>query len=212
MKNLSWIPKTHPIKIESEVHPHVDAEMANLFHAFDGGSTEIEILNWLHATALLLKPNYILETGGFEGLGSVALASACAINGFGKVVILENSPEQCVRIEAILEENNLSMFATVECFDSLSYLSNTNIHFDMGFFDSETSIRPKELEICLRRQIIRNLAVFHDTSPYRTDHFTPIHIQQKYRSEIDDLATHQDVIGKLDLHLSRGLIALWLKR
>jgi predicted O-methyltransferase YrrM len=211
MKKLPWIPSDQKIKLESDVHPHSPSEKAELFHAFDGGSTEVEILNWLHATALMIKPQFILETGGFEGLGSVALAHACSMNGFGKVIVVENSPEQCVRIEAILEENNLSKFASVECFDSLLFLSSTNHVFDMAFFDSETSIRPREFEICITRGIIKNLAVFHDTSPYRTPNFTPHHIQQKYRSEIDHLSFHQDVIGKLDFHLSRGIIALLLK-
>ena len=211
MNKLPWIPNKTPIKNEAEIHPHEDVEKAHLFHAFDGGSTEIEILNWLHATVLMLKPKYILETGGFEGMGTLALAHACSMNGFGKVIVLENLPNQCVKIESILEENNLSKYAEVECHDSLQYLNRTNYLFDMGFFDSDTAIRPKECQICFDRNIIRNLAVFHDTSPYRTPHFTLPHLQQKYRSEINELSNNQKVAGIFDCTLSRGFIALWLR-
>jgi hypothetical protein len=111
----------------------------------------------------------------------------------------------------MIEENNLKDYAVVECFDSLRYLSITNYKFDLGFFDSDTEIRPKECEICFNRNIIRNLAVFHDTSPYRVPSFTLPHIQQKYRSEIFELAKNPSCSGLTDFTYSRGFMALWLR-
>ena len=157
--------------------------------------------SWINAQPTLRPTKY----------GTLALAHACSMNGFGKVIVLENLPNQCVKIESILEENNLSKYAEVECHDSLQYLNRTNYLFDMGFFDSDTAIRPKECQICFDRNIIRNLAVFHDTSPYRTPHFTLPHLQQKYRSEINELSNKQKVAGIFDCTLSRGFIALWLR-
>ena len=210
MSILPWIPANSTIRKECDVHPHDEVEKANLYHAFDIGSTEIEILNWLHAQVLLFKPKLILETGGFEGAGTVALAHACKMNGFGKVISIEINPKQCVKIESMLEENNLREYAEVECYDSIKYLNITNHVFDMGFFDSETEIRAKECEICLDRNILRNLAVFHDTSPHRLAHLTPIHIQQKYRSDVFELARRHH-FSVTDFEWSRGFMAIWLR-
>jgi len=211
LPDMTWIPSFQSIKKETDVHPHVPEDKANLYSAADGGSTEYEILNWLYANVRLLKPEYILETGSWEGLGTVALAHACKMNGFGKVITIENNPKQCVKVESMIEENNLKDYAVVECFDSLHYLSITNYKFDLGFFDSATEIRPKECEICFNRNIIKNLAVFHDTSPYRVASFTLPHIQQKYRSEIFELSKNPICSGLTDFTYSRGFMALWLR-
>ena len=88
MNKLPWIPNKTPIKNEAEIHPHEDVEKAHLFHAFDGGSTEIEILNWLHATVLMLKPKYILETGGFEAMGTLPTTSLFNLRGETKTLYL----------------------------------------------------------------------------------------------------------------------------
>jgi predicted O-methyltransferase YrrM len=210
-KDYSWQPIWAPTLQESSIHPHCLEEKANFFDAADGGSTEYEILNWLHSSIRLLKPQNILETGGWEGLGTIALAHACKLNGFGKVTCLEIDPRQCVRIEQVLEESHLSQFVEVQCMSSLDYLSQSSKIFDIGFFDSETTIRATEADICLQRGIIRNLAVFHDTSPTRTEEYTPREVQDKYRNDVFALARHPNCTGYYDMPLSRGFIALFLK-
>lgn len=92
--SLAWLPKDIAVKCEKDVHPHVEPEKANLFHAFNAGTTELEVLNWLNSTVMLLKPSTILETGAADGLGTVALASACRANGFGMV--------HCVELDELL--------------------------------------------------------------------------------------------------------------
>lgn len=210
LEDMTWIPKGQPIKKESDVHPHVAEDKSQLYFSSDGGSTEYEVLNWIYANIRLLKPEYVLETGSYEGLGTVALAHACKMNGFGKVITIENNPKQCVKVESMIEENNLQDYAVVECFDSLQYLSMTNYKFGLGFFDSATEIRAKECEICLNRKIISNIAVFHDTSPFRVPEFTLPHIQQKYRSDVFELARNPHCSGVTDFHYSRGFMALWI--
>jgi len=210
LPDMTWIPSSQSIRKETDVHPHVPEDKAHLYSSADGGSTEYEILNWLHANIRLIKPKFILETGAWEGLGTVALAHACKMNGFGKVITIENNPKQCVKVESMIEENNLKNFAVVECFDSLHYLSITKYVFDLGFFDSATEIRAKECGICFERNILRNLAVFHDTSPYRVPAFTLPHIQENYRNEIRELAKNPSCTGLTDFPYSRGFMALWL--
>ena len=213
-KDYSWKPCSAPVVQESQAHPHTPIERADLFDVADGGSTEYEVLNWLHASIRLLKPNLILETGAYEGMGTVALAHACKLNGFGKVHSVEFLPEQCVRLQQVLEENHLLPWAEVHLFDSLQFLSETNLKFDIGFFDSLTEIRPDECEILLKRNALSKLAVFHDTSPYRSDSasdWTSHETQAQYRNKILNLTKYPQCTGYFDSPLSRGFMALFLK-
>src|ERR1700694_3131550 len=88
-----WLPSWFVLQSEAEAHPHDPAERAELFLGYNTGSTEMEVLNWLYATILLLKPQHIVETGAADGLGTIALASACKANGFGRVHSIEIDTE-----------------------------------------------------------------------------------------------------------------------
>jgi len=210
-KDYLWQPKWAALMREIDIHPHCPEEKSHLFDAADGGSTEYEVLNWLHSTVRLLKPEEILETGGWDGLGTIALAHACKLNGFGKVTTLEIDSRQCLRIEQVLDEARLNKYVDVYCIDSIQYLTRYNKIFDIGFFDSETTIRAQECSICLEKGLLRKLAVFHDTSPTRTEKFTAKDIQNKYRNDVLSLAKHANCTGYYDSPLSRGFMALWLK-
>lgn len=210
MRDYSWKPNWANILNEADVHPHVTEEKANLFEAADGGSTEYEVLNWIYSTIRALKPGSVLETGAWEGLGTVALAKACKLNGFGKVHSLEFSLPACVRLHTVLEEEHLLKWAEIHEGDSLEFLKNTNLRFDIGFFDSDSKIRAEECRICLERGILNKIAVFHDTSPYR-DRVWPelAEIQKQYRQEIQDLRKNPHCTGFFESTLSRGFSVLF---
>lgn len=214
-KDYFWKPSWSPVIQESFAHPHIEKEQSHLFDVADGGSTEYEILNWLHATIRALKPKLILETGAWEGLGTVAMAHACKINGFGKVHSLEISPSQCVRLQTVLEEQRLLPWAEVHCCDSIQFLNESNLIFDIGFFDSLTEIRPIECEILLKKNCLTKMAIFHDTSPYRAESaslFTSAEVQEEYRQKIFSLSkNYPNCTGIFDSPLSRGFMALFLK-
>lgn len=213
MKKYTWTPENCSFFSESEVHPHIDKEKAHLFESADGGTTEYEVLNWLHATILAIKPNLVLETGAWNGFGTIALAHACKSNNLGHVHSLEIDPSQCVRVESFLEEERLKKWATVHNTNSIDWLNNTNLTFDIGFFDSLTEIRAEEAKICVEKKMIK-VAVFHDTSKYRSESaadWTSQEEQENYRTKIFELAKHPSCTGYLDSSLSRGFIALFFK-
>lgn len=210
-KDYPWYPENMGICRECDIHPHVPEEKAELFESTDGGSTELEVLNFLYACVRVMKPQLVLETGGWLGIGTLALASACKANGFGKVISIEYLPEQCVRIEQVLEENRVHKFAEVVNMDSITYLQQNKEVFDIGFFDSEPLIRTEEARICFENKTLRKLAVFHDTSPYRVPEFQPNYKQVEYRQKILQLSQDVNCSGFYDSQLSRGFMALWLK-
>jgi predicted O-methyltransferase YrrM len=212
-RKYAWAPWWAPVRTEACVHPHSAAERAELFEAFNAGTTEYEVLNWLHATVMLLKPAHVLETGAADGIGTVALASACRNNGFGTVHSVEIDTELCRALETRLRRRGLSASAEVHCESSLDYLRRTDTVFDVGFFDSLCELRAEEFRTCLDRGILRKLAVFHDTSPLRT-RTLPVapspELHAAYRRDVLALARDPRCTGWYESPLSRGFIAIFV--
>ena len=209
-----WRPSWAKIKREADVHPHSTAERADLFEAFNTGSTEFEVLNWLHATIRLLKPETVLETGACDGLGTIALASACRFNGFGKVHSIEIEKPRCEQLARKIAAEGLSNYVEIHCDDSVEFLKKTNVVFDIGFFDSMCEIRAGEFRTALERNLIRKLGVFHDTSPTRCETMQgwpdkPLHDQ--YRADLYQLAVDERCSGYYESTLSRGMFAIFVK-
>ncbi|MDB4947863.1 MAG: hypothetical protein JWM27_512 [Gemmatimonadetes bacterium] len=212
-RKYAWVPWWAPVRNEARVHPHSPEERPELFESYNAGTTEYELLNWLHATVMLLKPATVLETGAADGIGTLALASACRNNGFGTVHSVELDPERAAALGARLRSRKLDGFARVHCESSLDYLARTDTVFDVGFFDSMCEIRAAEFRLCLERGIIRKLAVFHDTSPLRTrtlDGWPTPDEHAAYRADVLALARDPRCTGWYESPLSRGFIAIFV--
>lgn len=210
----SWVPIWARLQRESDIHPHCPEERADLFIGYDIGSTEIEVLNWLYATVCLSKPQNILETGAAKGLGTIALASACKANGFGKVHSVEIENSICGELDRKLKKQRLREYVEIHCSDSLEYLKKTTTVFDFGFFDSMCEIRAEEFTIAFEKKIIRNIAVFHDTSAFRCisiQNLPPKEQHEEYRRQIIEFGKSENCNGFYESNLSRGIIALFMK-
>ena len=210
----SWLPLDLSTGLESIVHFHSPEERAELFLAHNTGSTEIETLNWLHATICLTKPACILETGALDGLGTIALAAACRDNGLGRVHSVEIDPAACERLVARMRRYDLADFVEVHCIDSRGFLQKTELVFDFAFFDSLCEIRADEYRICLDRNIIRGVAAFHDTSAHRCKSMPndpPASVHAEYRRKIHELARDPRNSGYFEHTLSRGLFVIFPK-
>lgn len=206
-----WLPFWVATDTESRVHPHVAEERADLFLAHNAGSTEIEVLNWLHATVCLLKPATILETGAADGLGTLALASACRANGFGVVHSVEIDPALCRQGEALLARYGVARHAVFHAEDSRSFLRQTGLTFDLAWFDSMCELRADEYAICRQRDLLRGPAAFHDTSPLRTESLAgwPTPAQHaEYRRRLREAAREPGVCA-FESTLSRGVFVLF---
>lgn len=210
-----WLPNWFALHTETEVHPHDPIERGAEFLAYNTGSTEMEVLNWLYATILLLKPQNVVETGAADGLGTVALASACRANGFGCVHSIEIDMQVCARAQELLKRAGLDRRVVYHCLDSRQFLRDTQLKFDFGFFDSLCEIRAEECAICMERGILCGPAVFHDTSPYRTRTMAeyprePLHAD--FRKALAGLANQYFGGNFVESTLSRGLTILLPKR
>src|SRR2546422_2367989 len=208
-----WIPRWAELRREITVPPHVPVERAEWFEAHNTGSTEFEVLNWLHATIRLLKPAAVLETGAADGLGTIALASACEANNRGLVHSVEIDPVLCEQLRRRTAAEGLVDRVRVHCESSLTYLASTNERFDIGFFDSLCELRAKEFRVCLERGLITTVAVFHDTSPHRTEslkEWPSPEEHARYRADLLALARDPPCSGFVESTLSRGVIAIFV--
>lgn len=159
---------------ELDVHPHVVEERALLYHALDGGSTEIETLNFVNALVYSWKPKLCIETGVYRGFGSIAIGAALKANGFGKCYSVELDPARITEARGHMEKFDPSLLAEskvefVES-DSLEFLRSFDKgKLDFAFLDSETHLRHQEFAILQERGLLADGAVvmFHDTSPHR---------------------------------------------
>lgn len=210
-----WLPFWIPTDVESRLHPHVPEERGELFLATATATTEVEVLNWLYATVCLLKPSSILETGAAQGVGTLALASACRANGFGMVHSIEIDPAQCAAAESLVRRYGLADHATFHAEDSRTFLRRTTLSFGLGWFDSVCELRAEEFEICLDRGILSGPAAFHDTSPHRTQtlrDWPDPESHAAYRRQLQRLAEDSRVTGAFESTLSRGLFLIFPRR
>lgn len=194
---------------ESEVHAHVAEEKADLFSSFDGGSTEIEYLDFLTALVRVEKPELILETGTYRGFGTIALLRGIKANGFGKIVSLDINQHQ---------EPNKVQHPDIEYVeaDSLEWLAKTELKFNMAFYDSELKIRLDEYRICSDRKLLApgTLVAFHDTSKTRvlynsdTKQNVPDPATRIFWSKMSDLVEVGYFKDAFIFPLSRGMVIM----
>lgn len=195
---------------ESEVHPHAPEERAELFSAYDGGSTELEYLELLSALVRCTKPRRILETGTYLGHGTLALARAARDNGLGKVVSIERDAAVVSAVRDLLDRQGLDRVQLV-LYQSLGYLDAADEPFDFAFLDSCLSLRAKELDHLLDRRLLTPGAVvaIHDTSRRRCDaHGTPDPETAVLWTELERVIARHALVERLELPLSRGLLLL----
>jgi predicted O-methyltransferase YrrM len=195
---------------ESEGHPHVKGEKAELFRTIDFTATEIETLNFLNALVYSFKPKVVLETGTYKGHGTLSIAHALKINGFGKVITVEHDSrliEQAKTFISLFDESLLNIIDFVHA-DSVAFTRHYSEEaFDFCFFDTELSCRYDELKHLRRNNKLSNnaLCMFHDTSRTRTlrDY------NKRFIKKLDKLQRHRQ---HLEFELSRGFRIIRLSR
>lgn len=161
-------------RIEADLHPHHPAEASELYHALDVGSTELEVLQFLAALVCLFKPRHILETGTWQGWGTLTLASAARANGFGRITTLEIDAFQveAARRRVNAHDPRLGGLVDFVCAASMEYLQRPGLApFDLCFLDSALDTRAAEFRLLRERRLLAPGAVVlvHDTSPLRPE-------------------------------------------
>lgn len=210
---MNWIELINK-SIYSEVskHKHPPEEQADLFKTFDGGGTEIEVLNFIHNLILVLKPKLVLETGSLYGYGSIALGGAIKENGIGKLITLEKDNKKYVIAKENICKCNLDKYIEILNINSLQYADNlaSNISFDLVFFDSSTLVRIVESYKLQEKKALGDLIIFHDTSRIREKTFKA-NCQDEYVKKLD-IIEEKYCKGNIEFYLSRGFRLMRVKK
>jgi predicted O-methyltransferase YrrM len=199
-----------PLRDENDAHPHVPEERADLFRCYDGGSTEVEYLELLAALVRCWKPETVLETGTWNGHGTVAIAQALKTNGLGRLVSVDSNRARVDRVQTRLQSTDLNNTLIVES-HSLDYLRATSERFDFAFLDSDLEIRVEELEVCRDRGLLlpNALVAIHDTSRRRTlKNGAPDPASLKFHAALRRFCVAESPKGIIECPYSRGLLLI----
>lgn len=190
---------------ETNNHPHVPEERAELFKSYDSATTEDEYLHLIYSLVYCLKPLQVLETGSWQGIGSVFICRALGRNGLGHLWSIEKAPMVAQVAREQLRINGLSQWGTVITGDSVDWIKECPKIFDFIFFDSLLPLRCVELNLCLDKGLLRSGRFFamHDTSRLRITKDERRDVQSE---EFWDELGKIDRVKILEFPFSRGLV------
>ena len=200
---------------EAEIHPHSQVEEAGKFQSFEGGSVELEAMDFLYSCVRLFKPEFILETGTHLGFSAIALAAGCKENGFGKVFSIETDIEKINKSKLLIKSVELQDYVELihgASLDVIPQFKDKIPGFGLVFLDSFTPIRPKEFELLYALGLVQNIVAFHDTSRTREESLkNPAEPQSPYCEAMDKIEKLY-CKGGIENPLSRGFRIMQVKK
>ena len=129
---------------------------------YDSMSAEVEVLDFLKALVITLKPELVVETGTFSGLSTLRIAEGLKANGVGKIITCEYDPQVYATAVKRFQSSGLAEWIDVRNESSLEMKVDGTI--DFFFSDSETSIREQEVRRFLPQINPCGIVVMHDAS------------------------------------------------
>jgi predicted O-methyltransferase YrrM len=132
------------------------------WHMYDSMSAELEVLDFLKALVITLKPELVVETGTFSGLSTLRIAEGLKANGIGKVITCEYDPKVFAAAKKRFAQSGLAQWIDARNESSLEMKVNARI--DLLFSDSDTPIREKEVRRFLPQMNPFGLILMHDAN------------------------------------------------
>lgn len=138
-----------------------------LWSMFDTVTPEVEVLDFLHALARMVKPQRIVATGAWLGHSAVAFAVATRDNGFGHVDAVEPNPEAADAAERHVAEAELAAFATIHRGRDLGVL--VAHRYEMALFSSDAVQQTEEFHFLYDQLEPGAVVVFVDVGAQQSD-------------------------------------------
>lgn len=132
------------------------------WHMYDSMSAEAEVLDFLKALVLTLKPELVVETGTFTGLSTLRIAEGLRENGFGRVITCE-----CDKKVFDAAKQRFAASPVAEWIDARNESSldlRVDGRIDLLFCDSDSPLREQEVRRFLPQLNQHGLVVMHDAS------------------------------------------------
>ncbi len=158
--------------------------------------SEIEVSHFLQSIVNVIKPHFVIETGTYQGDGTIALAEGLRKNRFGHMVSIEVDPQ----LAAIAAKRTSGYPVEIICKNSLQYVPTEQI--DLLFLDSKRILRKDEFMHFIPYLHKKSLIIWHDSSYRKQNHAVFDAVNELYA---------QGIIDRLLLPTPRGITLSMLK-
>jgi prolipoprotein diacylglyceryl transferase len=149
--------------LQPEYHrPTPECPHPERWHMYDSMSAEVEVLDFLKALVITLKPELVVETGTFSGLSTLSIAEGLKHNGVGRVVTCEWDKKVYEAAKKRFAESGLAKWIDARNESSLEMKVDGRI--DMLFCDSDVPLREQEVRRFLQQINPYGLILMHDAS------------------------------------------------
>ena len=125
------------------------------------GGMEVEVLYYMIALTVMLKPQVIVESGTFTGNAAAALAMGCRQNGFGHVWTYEIDRPSSYSAQSFINAEGLGDWVTITCADSRSIVWPVSLPIDILLMDGGNN-RSEELAAFEPHLSRRGVILCHD--------------------------------------------------
>jgi predicted O-methyltransferase YrrM len=177
---LLWRVKSrfHSIKREHRILEHTEARGETVqpeyhratpecpnperWHMYDSMSAEVEVLDFLKALVVTVKPKVVVETGTFMGISTLRIADGLRENGFGRVITCEYDAQVFESARKRFAASDLDRWIEARNESSLEMRIDGGI--DLLFSDSDVPIREQEVRRFLPHINPNGLILMHDAS------------------------------------------------
>jgi prolipoprotein diacylglyceryl transferase len=156
---------SHGDVLQPEYHrPTPECPHPERWHMYDSMSAEVEVLDFLKALVITIKPELVVETGTFSGLSTLRIAEGLKQNGVGRVITCEWDKKVYEAAKKRFVESGLGKWIEPRNESSLDMKVGGRI--DMLFCDSDPEMREKEVRRFLPQMSPYGLILIHDASSH----------------------------------------------
>ena len=152
-------------KVVAEVsHPTVCCPKPHLWSCYDSEGTEVEVVDFLSALVVMLKPEVLIETGCYKGYGTEQIARGVVANGFGEFYTTDVGMDMVETTQRRLASRYLQDHVQVVHGTGVQLIARMTKPVDFAFLDSgPDDIRTQELRALLPKLSASGVVVVHDT-------------------------------------------------
>jgi predicted O-methyltransferase YrrM len=131
---------------------------------YDDMATEIEVLDFLYALVVMLKPKVVIETGCYHGHGTEQLLWGIVDNKLGELYTCDVGWESIkITSERILDKLGEQTYTLLQC-SGLDLITQVPAPIDLAFLDSgPDEIRTNELRALYPKLAPGGVVAIHDT-------------------------------------------------
>lgn len=144
------------------VAPTPECPHPERWQMLDAQTAELEVLDFLKALVITVKPSLIVETGTFIGHSAIKMAEGLRANGFGRIITVEFDPAIFAKARDNIEASGLAHW--IEYRNQSSLEAKIEGMIDILFSDSDVPIREAEIRRFLPQVVAGGLVLAHDAS------------------------------------------------